>query len=175
MPAFYDLPVEIALAIAGNLSDARDLLAFATANRGLHKVVTNNPKLFGSTDLSIRKRGLLWAAFSGDIPTTKLLLDSGVKPNFYRSICIYNNTIADIFCPSRWGLRANDSVSQFQMFVNELDPIKDSVHNDYYNTIDYINRHRGQWTPGLPKSSITLLHFAAQRGHDDIIRHKTPR
>lgn len=84
MASFITLPTEMILSIVDHLT-ASDLTALATANRRLNTIVMDRPELFRKTDPDFRQFGVFVAAFQGYFKIVKLLLDSGISPNFYFS------------------------------------------------------------------------------------------
>ncbi|KAI2472610.1 hypothetical protein F4781DRAFT_344958 [Annulohypoxylon bovei var. microspora] len=82
MASINTLPIKIILQIAEHLG-LSDLVALSATNRCHNAVVMENPILFRKLDTAARRFGLLVAAFSGHTKVVKLLLDSGIHPNFY--------------------------------------------------------------------------------------------
>ncbi|OTA64258.1 hypothetical protein K449DRAFT_26939 [Hypoxylon sp. EC38] len=84
MALLMTLPTEMILSIADHLT-APDLTALATTNRRLNAIVMDRPELFRKTDPDLLQFGVFVAAFQGHFKIVKLLLDSGISPNFYYS------------------------------------------------------------------------------------------
>ncbi|KAI1413257.1 hypothetical protein F5Y13DRAFT_161849 [Hypoxylon sp. FL1857] len=66
-----------------------DLTALCATNRRFNNIIMDSPKLFSNGDTDLLQFGLFVTAFQGNFRVVKLLLDSGLSPNFYYSGFIY--------------------------------------------------------------------------------------
>ncbi|KAI1392689.1 uncharacterized protein F4822DRAFT_137906 [Hypoxylon trugodes] len=155
MASLRGLDENIILEILANLHHVSDLVAVSLLDRRFHKIVTENPQLFHSTDPLIRCFGLIYSVVAGDRKTTKLILDSGIDPNDYHCGPTAQDKLY-LRQPGRGSSIVDESDEQLDQ-IEEAEFCNDEIRCCW--------EHRRSWDDWY----ATPIHFAAYYGHDDIV------
>ncbi|KAI0895940.1 hypothetical protein F4806DRAFT_496843 [Annulohypoxylon nitens] len=120
MASINDLPVELLIQITDYLSRS-GLAAFCVTNRRHHAVVMNDNMLVNRADPDRRRLGIFMGALGGHVKSVKLLLDTGLSPNFYLKGPISPNVPLRIDCLSDAGEKLSLGLDQQHLISSTRD------------------------------------------------------